>query len=125
MRCARCGKPTEGDDLCEECLDSMVYVAVEIPRDFDPDPDACERYEADVFTLKNKKTNEFVRCQFYYGPFEVVLGAGDTPWVASSDAIAENARIKSHPGYGDYEKPEHDQDFNPEDWEVVALQEIV
>lgn len=43
--CARCGGEIDGDDedMCAACLGSMAHVAVDIPADFDPDPDACER----------------------------------------------------------------------------------
>lgn len=43
--CARCGDEIDCDDedMCAACLGSMASVAVAIPADFDPDPDACER----------------------------------------------------------------------------------
>lgn len=75
--CARCGGPIDGgdEDLCDGCLDTMPVVAVAIPADFDPDPDACERGDppegvhlASYLLIDHWNVNEFESMQLRRAP---------------------------------------------------------
>lgn len=46
MRCPICQEPLDQPgDLCRDCDSDAIHIAVEIPADFDTDPDRCEVYE--------------------------------------------------------------------------------